>query len=451
MIRHCLFIAVFLLLTACSSTLTPTPAKVTNNSPAFPTVVGSPTVAVIKPTSTPTTIPRLQPPQQASTTRHLHNGDAFSITQIQMIDQRFGWGIAAADDQNEHLLTTQDGGQTWKDITPPAPVSVAPDHPLHLIAYFLDARNAWVIYDPANEALAVPPPIWHSQDGGRTWQASQPIPPEQMTELSSPLYLYFVDPQVGWLMLGHGAAAGSAPVSIYQTRDGGRNWQRILEMLSAQSGSVDTCCQSGMLFFDDSSGVITTSSGPDPYPHVNWSQDGGKSWQRQDLPLPDRVSQDAACGTHSPRISQTTSLYVIMECQVPDAASSNWLNYLYHTDNYGQTWESVPLPKPDKEPAPWRYNWSDLEIKLVSATDGWLIVRDYYEDEQQTQTLTHLYRTTDGGDAWEYLGKVNWQGSYSFIDIRNGWAVARRGDEFALVFTTDGGATWEIIKTEVKE
>jgi photosystem II stability/assembly factor-like uncharacterized protein len=41
---------------------------------------------------------------------------------------------------------------------------------------------------------------------------------------------------------------------------------------------------------------------------------------------------------------------------------------------------------------------------------------------------------------------VDWLGQFSFVDEMRGWAVARSADASALVRTTDGGRTWELLE-----
>jgi photosystem II stability/assembly factor-like uncharacterized protein len=53
-----------------------------------------------------------------------------------------------------------------------------------------------------------------------------------------------------------------------------------------------------------------------------------------------------------------------------------------------------------------------------------------------------MYETRDGGETWELIKTVSWDGQFSFIDEQNGWAIARNQDEIALVRTEDGGRTW---------
>ncbi len=47
------------------------------------------------------------------------------------------------------------------------------------------------------------------------------------------------------------------------------------------------------------------------------------------------------------------------------------------------------------------------------------------------------------------IKSVTWDGDYSFVNPTTGWAVARNEDEIALVNTTDGAATWEIIDPRI--
>ena len=40
---------------------------------------------------------------------------------------------------------------------------------------------------------------------------------------------------------------------------------------------------------------------------------------------------------------------------------------------------------------------------------------------------------------------------YSFVDEQYGWAVARQGEDFALVRSADGGRTWQQLEPTVGE
>ena len=41
---------------------------------------------------------------------------------------------------------------------------------------------------------------------------------------------------------------------------------------------------------------------------------------------------------------------------------------------------------------------------------------------------------------------MNWDGQFDFVDESAGFAVARSGDQVALVRTQDAGRSWEILE-----
>ncbi len=56
-----------------------------------------------------------------------------------------------------------------------------------------------------------------------------------------------------------------------------------------------------------------------------------------------------------------------------------------------------------------------------------------------------IYQTLDGGRTWRLIKSVTWDGQFSFVSAELGWAVARSGEERALVQTADGGRTWQLL------
>ncbi|MGI8978154.1 MAG: YCF48-related protein [Pirellulaceae bacterium] len=98
-------------------------------------------------------------------------------------------------------LTTKDGGFTWS--TPPSPLpEAARDFDFRAVA--VHGNHCWIAGNPGSC-------IFHSHDGGQTWQTYR-------TEQSLPLRsLTFLDENRGW-------AVGSLG-TILATRDGGRTWR----------------------------------------------------------------------------------------------------------------------------------------------------------------------------------------------------------------------------------
>jgi photosystem II stability/assembly factor-like uncharacterized protein len=393
--------------------------------------------------------PNLQSSTNSGEIEHFKSGQRIQLDTVRMIDANVGWALTQSTADDGHVLYTQNGGLIWEDVTPPEPASTNADARKRPVGFFLNAENAWITYYPSNQPVSSPSLIWHTQDGGSTWQPGNQLQQQGIEGSHYPIQFYFLDSQNGWFMLGHGAAAGSQPVTIYQTQDSGKSWQRILDLVSPASDGINTCCQSGMVFSDLQNGLVTTSFGPDPFAHVSWTHDGGKSWQRQDLPLPSKYLEQASCNTVSPLFSPPQTFYVLMECSaLAGQTNQGSLNYIFMTTDLGNHWNSFPLPEPALESDGWHYNRRDHKIEFINSQVGWLFVTDFYEsgDGQRQKMFTHLYKSIDSGQTWQALGTLNWAGSFSFIDQNLGWAIARDfPDQYAFVQTSDGGQSWKII------
>lgn len=57
-----------------------------------------------------------------------------------------------------------------------------------------------------------------------------------------------------------------------------------------------------------------------------------------------------------------------------------------------------------------------------------------------------ILKTLDGGVTWTKVQTVHWDGQFSFVNAQPAWAVAWVGDEIALVKTSDGCPTWELLE-----
>ena len=102
---------------------------------------------VPSPTSTPTPITRatpmptstVPPPLKLTALQRLAAGQPVTITYISMLDPTMGWAIGGAED---HVLRTDDGGETWHDVTPPEPAPIAEEPGKIASGFFLDANRA---------------------------------------------------------------------------------------------------------------------------------------------------------------------------------------------------------------------------------------------------------------------------------------------------------------------
>jgi photosystem II stability/assembly factor-like uncharacterized protein len=433
------FVTVCLILSSC--TLTPpasTPPTVTSlpTTPALPAV---PTARIS--TSSPIATPSLtdtetppSPPVPYSPTptlagpaiAHFVPGRKIDITYIHMVDTDQGWGIGGLNKASDHVFRTLDGGQTWRDVTPPQPVPDAGDE-ITALGYFMDATTAWVAYGPPMESGGMPPyiQVWKTTDGGGTWFYASIDTSPVSGEAFSPYFLNFADVQHGWLMVYLGAGMMHAYVAIFMTSDGGATWTDIMDPYTGND--IQSFPKTGMVFVDPQTGWLTRDAQDvDPTPHIFRTADGGVTWTRLDLPAPadaPNLYDSHACGTYSPNAFSALSVTVAMKC-LDTATFKIEKDYAYFTGDGGITWNTYPLPAD--------YTLGE-GLDFISPQIGLALGRK-------------IYKTSDGGQTWKFIQQVTWDGQFSFLSMDLGWAhVSNDQGEIALVKTVNGGATWTLL------
>ncbi len=405
----------------------PVPVQVTATvQPSGPTEALTATVQPSGPTAVPPTA------VQGSAIAHLSAGQAFDVGYIRMLDASRGWAVGGVSQAEDHVLTTQDGGQTWRDVTPPEPAPSA-GTTLAATAYFADASHAWVAFAPT-QLGQVPPGVrvWFTSDGGTSWSYGVVDTSQVSQESFSPLYLDFADAQHGWLLVALGAGMSHQYVALFATQDGGKTWTLIQDPTSP--AEIQSFPKTGMTFFNAQVGWLTRdSNGVDPSPHVIATQDGGTTWTRIELPEPSGSStwfDQNACGTYAPTALSATSSLFLLKC-LDNSTFKVEHDFLYSTPDAGKTWQSVAMPGGFIVADP-----PAGGLFFTSMTSGLALGR-------------WIYQTADGGKTWSTGKQVNWDGQFSFVDMTTGWAVARNAGQVALVKTVDGGKTWQEIHPTV--
>lgn len=424
-----LAMVVVVLISGCSASPAPVAlqTKAVLATPGAVETLVTPTAA--PPTSTPALAARLPASQ-------------VSFNHLKLFLDQGGWAVVVIEDRGDAILHSLDGGRSWQVVTPPEASA-----PGQATAFFLDSQRAWATFYPSNTGSDQPTRVWSSQDGGKSWQASQPLVPGGLEDTFGGMQLTFLDPINGWLALRHGAAAGSAPISLYRTDDGGQSWRRILDVMSERSGSINTCCQSGLLMANETDGLITTSLGPDPFLHVNWTRDGGSSWERQDLPLPSGVPEVPDCGSSSPALSPGGGVALLAECPFAEPVSLGSA-YLYTTPDLGGSWSIQHLPDPATEPG-WDYTWRERSLQFAPDGLAWLIIQDRYESANGTRlkTLVTPFTSPDGKN-WLPLPPLENASGFNFLPDGQVWAYRNTELGASLLFSRDGGQTWQTIQPD---
>jgi photosystem II stability/assembly factor-like uncharacterized protein len=248
-----------------------------------------------------------------------------------------------------------------------------------------DERNAWIVAD-----FGV---IYHSSDGGETWQEQKSGVDTLLTDAA------FVDGQNGWVTGIKG--------TILHTTDGGATWARQNAGTERHLLAVSFADKDYGWAVGEFSIVLHTS-------------DGGATWQQQGEEQ-DKIYNDV--------------------CFID--RSSGWIvgedGVIVHTLNSGATWEPVVPDFFKRATIEEEYDNPRPTLFGISFTDkdhGWLCGMD--------STILH---TSDGGASWQAVNK----GVDILLNIavkgERGWAVGPQG---VYLLSRDKGLTWEIQKDAVK-
>jgi photosystem II stability/assembly factor-like uncharacterized protein len=431
------FIIIFsLTLGSCSTPPGATPTVVEQNEPtvtltAVPTNTPNP-----KPSLTPTTLAMLTAttvtessptplPEETVPLPELTSGLAVTITQIAMIDTFNGWGIGHQANSGDRILFTTDGGNTWVDRTPPLSVpSESQEMDQKAWGYFLDLQTAWTIFLPRNAPPPIQTPIvWQTNDGGQTWNPSQPLPLTGAESFFIPENFSFINPMEGWLLVHVDAGMSHDYSYLFATYDGGVTWQRLIDPYGEGLQSLHN---TSMAFADSQFGWVTKDNlGVLPGAFIEQSRDGGQTWEKIFLPAPPEIdwfSEVVQCATSAPTFPEPQMGLVLVNCRTFDEQT---FTYTYRTLDQGNTWQFTQLPTPAES------------LIFLDTQFGWAFGRDFYQ-------------STDGGLSWVRIKTVNWDGQFSFVDTQTGWAVAQSDTAFALVITQDGANTWQLLDLTIK-
>jgi len=371
------------------------------------------------------------PPIPTSTTiPPLEAHRSVTFTDLHMFDDMRGWGIEFAG----HIVHTIDGGRTWQDVTPP--------QRLQFIAggfFALNADTAWAtpIYDRQDlDTNGVT--IWHTGDGGKTWNAGPPpclngecgYSADVRAQVYYPRTLQFVDAKTGWLLVVVDQLTMQNRYRLYQTLDGGVTWNFIMDNLTGPVASIAR----GIAFTDAHAGWFGVSQvGGAEEPNPDWylykTMDGGHTWDTVDLPEPATLPEEFAqnpygCGADQVGITPSKSIDLTFYCDVNKGSHPRFFFHFHYVG--GGNWRVWQESGPNR-------------VSFIDATRGWRLTdRDDGNHD--------LEQTRDGGLHWVLVEMVEWAGSLDFINVRVGWVLTNSGDATALFRTVDGGQTWTEIK-----
>ena len=264
--------------------------------------------------------------------------------------------------------------------------------------------------------------VYRSNDGGHSWVH---LGLEDTRHISS-LRIHPTNPDIVFVAaLGHAFGANEQR-GIFRTKDGGKNWERVLHK-SENAGGGDISIDPGNPNFLVASIWQVrrnfwnlSSGGPDS---GLWrSRDGGDTWEdvSSNPGLPDLPFGKIGVAI-SP--AKPGRIYATIEAREPG---------VYRSDDYGDTWELVSDNR-DLQGRPWYY-------------------QHIFADPQDADTAWVLnygaWKSIDGGRTWTEVNTPHGDNHDLWIDPRNPRRLIEGNDGGACV-SYNGGETFSTIYNQM--
>jgi hypothetical protein len=351
-----------------------------------------------------------------------------TITLIDMITADQGWAVGGDADPGNRVLVTEDGGVSWRDVSPPQPDAAG----MLPFPAFLDADTAFVTYSPA-DPFTMPDyiPVWFTDDGGGSWTRVGAINELIGEGVWFPQFLEFVDAQHGWFLVNVGAGMSHQYVVLYGTVDGGASWEVLVNPFD--DISIQLCSKTAMQFANPDFGFLTFDCGGVTATTIGVTEDGGRTWLLS-LPLADvleldgfDVVNDTYCLTDAltltPGPFPDIDVRMRLTCKhfADDVLTER--EFIISSADGGANWSIAPYPG---------------GVLLAAGNVIYALGKENHIADTTTLDFT-------------LAGTMIWDGQFDVVNESWLFAVARYENEIALVYSNNGASDWAIITAVVIE
>lgn len=331
-------------------------------------------------------------------------GPPVSISWLQMVDGSHGYALTGADPYRFRLLSTSDGGLTWSDVTP-GRGKIHPNTPLSIFGrtrlFSTTLRRSGVFA------------VERSDDGGRTWRLSAPFGDPQGA-VGQPFAL---DATHLFLAVGEGAAAGSSAQALFTSSDGGMHWRFVSRTSThgPQNGSLPFGCDKSGFGFATTARGFAGGYCAGGAPFFYRTDDGGRSWHRQLLPVP----KECACETRPPSFFGPALGALAVTGYSFNGGGRPFARVLWTSDG-GDHWRASDPPAARV-----------TDVRFSGPNDVWILARP--------RVLVH---SADGGATW-LTAQVPFAADVRLDPLSPRVAYAYGSN--LIEVTRDGGHTWRAI------
>jgi photosystem II stability/assembly factor-like uncharacterized protein len=332
------------------------------------------------------------------------------------------------------VYSTIDGGQSWRNITPPI-LTANPVLLVHVdgVSSF-GAERVWLLVS-ADAGFGTQ--LLYSWNGGTTWNLTPSLSDQgglpsflaNGTAVSTP---DFTTAQEGWVLARTG---GSRTDELYRTNDGGAHWMFVSDT-PVTGAVIFTNGDDGWgitEFIPNDQGGVRTPGGA-LYRTIN----GGMTWQPVRLP----AIRD---GHHDPVTYDVPSFFSskvgVVAGRLDAAGNSNEPVVVDVTHDGGASWAQRSVP-PSSTTRSYQQGFFSVPFSAASATD-WSVFEG-----------SVLLTTNDGGRTWTLIHPKLPDIAPTVNELYAGsgtrsWALAvrrmRESSSQYLIVTANGGRTWKAV------
>jgi photosystem II stability/assembly factor-like uncharacterized protein len=205
--------------------------------------------------------------------------EKLGIGSVFFLDRRNGWlfsteGEPEVENLRTYLQATTDGGRTWSKQRLEAPDPRFTENIYVSDVFFSDAKHGWLIWRWAmmNSRRNF---LLTTNDGGRSWK--------QLPEPPGPGPMQFTSRNDGWMIGASPGQEGipiNESDALWVTHDGGSSWKQVA--VPVPDALPNGTWFSGLKFSDKGKGVVTGATALSDYSYRFFkgeTKNGGKSWK----------------------------------------------------------------------------------------------------------------------------------------------------------------------------
>jgi photosystem II stability/assembly factor-like uncharacterized protein len=332
--------------------------------------------------------------------------------------------VAALSNGGQGIELTNNGGRTWRDVTPNGYNRFVGDR--FIGGFFaLTPTRAWLITGPSDPKRAASETVLTTDNAGRSWSRVGSLPHLDCS-------LRFFSARSGLCTFGL-EASNSAPLEVDVTSNGGRTWTTTFDNSAGYANGPAGAGDNGLPYECDKAFILTP-------PATVWAEgacnatiaflyrstDDGRHWSLASATQPSRLVGGG---------SEFTGPVVLSGSQGAVAFEEGSFSLVYVTRDGGATFTPVYPPGPER---PWT-------IDVVSPTEWRLSIRN------------QILVTNNGGVSWTGMTSnafdskalrrsQRWSdgapNALHFTSPSFGWMTWFNGNGLYVMDTRNGGRTW---------